>query len=45
MALLSLVDEIGKSIDEGRVTVGIFLDLAKAFDTIDHNIMLLKLSH
>jgi len=45
MALLSLVDEIGKSIDEGRVTVGIFLDLAKAFDTIDHNIMLSKLSH
>ena len=45
MALLELVDEISKSIDDKKYTVGVFLDLAKAFDTVNHQIFLSKLNH
>ena len=44
LALLQLVDELTQSIDAGNVTVGVFVDLAKAFDTVDHAILLGKLN-
>ena len=37
---MDLVDNISKNIDEGNYSIGIFLDLSKAFDTIDHTILL-----
>ena len=40
LALLELVEKITKSIDDGKYTIGIFIDIMKAFDTIDHNILL-----
>ena len=43
VALLELVEKITKSIDDGKYTIGIFIDIKKAFDTIDHNILLQKL--
>ena len=43
LALLELVEKITKSIDDGKYTIGIFIDIKKAFDTIDHNILLQKL--
>ena len=38
-----IVDKIAKAIEHNEFTVGIFLDLSKAFDTVNHNILLKKL--
>ena len=43
-ALLDFIDKVSNAIDDSKHTIGIFLDLSKAFDTIDHQILLNKLS-
>jgi len=43
-ALIHLLDKISSAIDQHETTVGIFLDLSKAFDTIDQ-ILFTKLEH
>ena len=45
MALLSAYNHIVSNLDNRNHTIGIFLDLSKAFDTIDHEILLSKLNH
>ena len=45
LALLELIEEITTSLDNKKATVGVFIDLKKVFDTIDHNLLLQKLEH
>ncbi len=45
LALIEIVDNILKAMEEGKLVAGIFLDLSKVFDTIDHVILLDKLQH
>ena len=45
LALIEIVDGIKQSLDEGNYVIGLYLDLKKAFDTIDHTILINKLSH
>ena len=45
LAVIELVDKITKAIDKGECTIGIFLDLSKVFDTINHKILIEKLEH
>lgn len=43
MALLEFSKFIYKSIDSGKITVSIFLDIKKAFDNVNHSILIYKL--
>ena len=42
-ALIQLYDKLSDAIDQGKVTLGLFIDLSKAFDTVNHDILLAKL--
>ena len=44
-ALISISELIRKSIDDREFGCGIFIDLRKAFDTVNHSILLSKLNH
>ena len=38
-ALLELVEEITNALDNKKYAIGVFVDLKKAFDTADHDIL------
>ena len=44
-ALTILTEMIGRAIDEDKFACGVFIDLQKAFDTVDHGILLSKRNH
>ena len=45
MALTDIANKIVDTFEENSFLIGIFVDLSKAFDTINHDIMLTKLKH
>ena len=44
-ALIHRTETIKEALDQGKYGCGIFVNLQKAFDTVDHNILLGKLKH
>ena len=44
-AILSITDNIHNAIENGKFSCGLFLDLRKAFDSVNHSILIKKLNH
>ena len=44
-AVLSIIDQVQKAIEDHDYSCRIFLDFSKAFDTVYHNMMLTKLEY
>ena len=40
---MAIVESIQKELEAEKYLTGVFVDLKKAFDTVDHNILLKKL--
>ena len=44
-AIIQLIDQINNSFEKNHFTLGIFIELSNAFDTVDHGILIKKLKH
>ena len=42
---VNVTEKIRKAFDDGNIGCGVFADLQKAFDTVDHQILFAKLNH
>ena len=43
-AVISLIENIGKAVDNKMFVGGVFVGFQKSFNTVDHNVLLHKLS-
>ena len=44
-ALIHYIDNLQNALNGGKYSISVFMDLSKAFDVIDHNILATKLEH
>ena len=44
-AVMSITEKIKKSLNNNEIAIGVFVDHQKAFDTVNHGILLRKLEH
>ena len=44
-ALTNITEEIRNSLDRGKFSCAVFVDFQKAFDTVNHSVLLAKLEH
>jgi retron-type reverse transcriptase len=44
-ALIDITETIRQALDNKNIACGVFVDLQKAFDTVNHDILIVKLDH
>ena len=44
-AFVDIIENIRKGLDDGSIGCEVFVNLQKAFDTVDHQILLAKMNH
>ena len=44
-AILQLIDQVNDNFEKNYFNLGVFIDLSKAFDTVDHQILIYKLKN
>ena len=45
MALLKMINDITNELENKNYSLGVFIDLSKAVDTVDHKILINKMYH
>ena len=45
LALIDVIDNIRKNLHQGKKVAGVYIDFSKAFDCVNHHILLQKLQH